>query len=84
MNRSLPHCRTFARLQAFLPRVVEGRVTVDATVLEPTASAGAARGLAGIVDDALGTFVRDGSSGCTGECRDRYCCVCESVIDTSR
>ena len=59
--------------------MVDGRVTGDTTVLEPTASAGAARGIAGIVDGALGAFVRGGSSGCTGECRDRYC-VCGRLI----
>ena len=56
---------------------------MDATVLEPTASAGAARELAGIVGDALGTFVRGGSSRCTSECRD-HCCVYESGRDSSR
>ena len=71
------HYRTRARLQALVPRVVDGRVTRVATVVEPTASAGAARGLTGIVGDALGAFVRGESSGSgfTGECRDR-CCVC--------
>ena len=46
--------------------MADGRVTGVAAVVEPTASAGAARELAGIVGDAIGT--RGGGSRSSGCC----------------
>ena len=62
---------TFAGLDALEPCVIKLRVAGISTVLEPTASAGATRGFASFVRDALGTQDR----GTSSDCRDRRICA---------
>ena len=70
---SMTHKLTFASLVAFEPCVIKLRVAGISTVLEPSAAAEAATASAGFIRDALGTFSRGRSSGCTSDCGDRCC-----------
>ena len=64
---------TCAGSNALGPRVANLRVAFVAAVLEPSAAAEAATASAGFIRDALGTFSRGRSSGCTSDCGDRCC-----------
>ena len=58
----------FAGLEALIPCVLNFRVACCSTLLEPTTSGGATRGLASLIGNALGTCKTGGRSWCYNRC----------------